>query len=420
MTKSQQSKRAPIEIASALSASVANENGKAADILNKLLHAVRIHFGMEAAFVSKFEHGRRVFQAVDSVGGKCALPVGASDPLEESYCQRIADGRLPELMPNAQDVPAAHELAATREFPVGAHLSIPMRLSDGSIYGTFCCFSRTPDYTLNPRDIELMRTFADIASSVLERDPVDAERDAESRERVESVLRGDGLTMVYQPIVDLESELIVGFESLARFSSLPPRTPDLWFEEASRLGLGDELEARAIECALERGSPNNDVYVACNVSPEVVLNGHLPLALSEGALSRIVLEITEHSIVADYEKLEYALRPLRARGMRVSVDDAGAGHSSFRHILRLRPEFIKLDISLTRDIDTDGARRALAAALIGFTRETGSELIAEGIETPAELATLRALGVHKGQGYLLGRPAPFDAARQMVESRYAS
>ena len=114
------------------------------------------------------------------------------------------------------------------------------------------------------------------------------------------------------------------------------------------------------------------------------------------------------------EELEYALRPLRARGMRLSVDDAGAGHSSFRHILRLHPDYIKLDISLTRDIDTDRNRRALAAALIGFAHETGAELIAEGVETESELATLRELGVHKAQGYLLGRPAPFEAAQQMV------
>lgn len=134
----------------------------------------------------------------------------------------------------------------------------------------------------------------------------------------------------------------------------------------------------------------------------------------------IVLEITEHSTVQDYDKLEYTLRPLRARGMRLAVDDAGAGHSSFRHILRLQPEYIKLDISLTRNIDADPARRALAAALIGFASETGSELIAEGVETEAELATLRALGIHKAQGYLLGRPGTFEAAQRMMADRYVS
>jgi EAL domain-containing protein (putative c-di-GMP-specific phosphodiesterase class I) len=140
----------------------------------------------------------------------------------------------------------------------------------------------------------------------------------------------------------------------------------------------------------------------------------LPAVLCDGDLSRVVLEITEHTTVEDYAKLHEVLRPLRERGMRLSIDDAGAGYSSFRHILRLRPDFIKLDISLTRDIDSDRGRRALAAALIGFARETGAELIAEGVETESELATLRKLGVHKAQGYLLGRPAPFETAQRLA------
>src|SRR5262245_34785097 len=141
-----QSKRAPIEVVSALSDGLAGSTGRSSEILSKLLHAVRTHFKMEAAFVSKFDRGRRTFQVVDSIPGKCALPVGGSDPLEESYCQRVADGRLPELICDAQMLPAALELAATRAFPVGAHLSIPLCMRDGSIYGTFCCFSRVPDF----------------------------------------------------------------------------------------------------------------------------------------------------------------------------------------------------------------------------------------------------------------------------------
>lgn len=409
--------RAPIEVASALSAGVAGSTGNTAEILQKLLCAVRSHLGMEAAFVSKFEHGQRVFEVVDSAPGACTLPVGGSDPLEESFCQRVADGRLPELICNAQELPAALELAATQAFPVGAHLSVPLRLGDGSVYGTFCCFSRCPDYSLNARDNALMRTFAEIASSLIERDLLAAESDCACQLRVQAMLRDDAMSILYQPIVDLETQCVVGFESLARFSSIPPRGPDLCFADASRFGVRDELEARAIVRALAPGMLSADAYLACNVSPDVVLRGHLPAALYEGDLSRIVLEITEHSSVQDYARLDHLLRPLRARGMRLSVDDAGAGHSSLRHILCLQPDFIKLDMSLTRGIDTDRARRALAAALIGFARETGSELIAEGVETVPELATLRELGVGKGQGYLLGRPAPFAAARALLEPR---
>nr|WP_247655455.1 EAL domain-containing protein [Stutzerimonas frequens] len=92
--------------------------------------------------------------------------------------------------------------------------------------------------------------------------------------------------------------------------------------------------------------------------------------------------------------------------MRLAVDDAGAGYASFRHILKLKPDVIKLDASLIRNVDSDTGCRALAAALIRFAEETGCKVVAEGVETQEELAMLRRLEVNKAQGYLLGRPAP--------------
>ena len=96
--------------------------------------------------------------------------------------------------------------------------------------------------------------------------------------------------------------------------------------------------------------------------------------------------------------------------MRVAVDDAGAGYASFRHILKLRPDFIKLDRALTRRVDEDDSRRALAAALVTFAGETGSRIIAEGVETEAQRETLADLGVGLMQGYLFGRPGPLQTA----------
>jgi EAL domain-containing protein (putative c-di-GMP-specific phosphodiesterase class I) len=95
------------------------------------------------------------------------------------------------------------------------------------------------------------------------------------------------------------------------------------------------------------------------------------------------------------------------------VDDAGAGYSGLHHILRLRPDLIKLDMSLTRDIDTDPARQALAAALVAFAYDTDSRIIAEGVETLQELETLASLGIDRAQGYLLGRPMPREAMLEM-------
>ena len=119
---------------------------------------------------------------------------------------------------------------------------------------------------------------------------------------------------------------------------------------------------------------------------------------------RIVLELTEHARIDDYAGLERALNALRFKGVTLAIDDAGAGYSGLQQIVRLRPDILKLDMSLTRDIDTDPAKRSLAAAMVHFARETRAEIVAEGIETVAEMEMLRSLGVHRGQGYLLGKP----------------
>jgi EAL domain-containing protein (putative c-di-GMP-specific phosphodiesterase class I) len=122
-----------------------------------------------------------------------------------------------------------------------------------------------------------------------------------------------------------------------------------------------------------------------------------------------MLEVTEHASIQDYSVIAAKLAPLRQLGLRLAVDDAGAGYASFRHILKLKPDVIKLDASLVGAIDQDRGVRALAAALIRFAEETGSKIVAEGVETQEELNVLRQLNVNKAQGYLLGRPSPIEA-----------
>jgi len=372
-----------------------------------ILHAIRSHLNMEVAFVSEFTEGKRIFRYVDSDWSGNPVKINQSNPLEESYCQRVVDGRLPELIPDASCNRTALELPITCQLPVGAHMGVPIRLSDGSLYGTFCCFSRTPDHSLNTRDLALMRVFAELASKMIERERKLSTRRYTSRARIERVLSGNSLSMVYQPIVDINRNVIAGYEALARFGDeMPVSGPDQWFRDAHLAGLGVELEMHAIETAL-RVMPQLDktIDIAVNASPETVLDSRLNALLGGTAsLERLVLEITEHAAVERYEAIAQCLKPYRARGLKIAVDDAGAGYASFRHILNLVPDRIKLDMSLTRDIDVDPARRALAAALIHFSAETGSTLVAEGVETAAELNTLLELGVNRAQGYFLGRP----------------
>ena len=119
----------------------------------------------------------------------------------------------------------------------------------------------------------------------------------------------------------------------------------------------------------------------------------------------LVVEVTEHTQVVDYQPLREGLQPLREAGIRLGIDDAGAGFASLQHILQLQPDVIKLDISLVRGVDTDPARTALTKSLVGFAADIGAALIAEGIETAAEHTRLRELGVGYGQGFYLARPA---------------
>jgi EAL domain-containing protein (putative c-di-GMP-specific phosphodiesterase class I)/AmiR/NasT family two-component response regulator len=240
---------------------------------------------------------------------------------------------------------------------------------------------------------------------------LDEERGSEHRrheweERIRGVLRtGNGLSMVFQPIIDLTSERVVGEEALARFSQEPSRSPDVWFAEAAMVGRGLELEMAAVACALSYiDILPEGVFMSINGSPETVVSSRFIQALGEADTDRIVLEVTEHAAIADYPRLRTAVKRLRGVGMRLAIDDAGAGFASLRHILQLSPDFIKLDISLTRDIHVDPPQRALAAALVTFAREIGATITAEGVEVLEEVETMKDLGVELGQGFFLGRP----------------
>jgi PAS domain S-box-containing protein len=236
-------------------------------------------------------------------------------------------------------------------------------------------------------------------------------RDA-SELRVLEVLRGGAasnpsLTMVLQPVVDLRSGRIIGAEALARFKGEPYRTPDLWFEDARRTGLGTPLELLAIEIALSRlPDMPPGTYLAVNASPETLVSQELCDLIARFPAERIVIELTEHARVDDYAALQEAVAWFRARGARLAVDDAGAGFASFQHILRLQPNIIKLDRSLTSGVDANPVRHALASAMVTFAATLGAKICAEGIETAAEIACLQQLGIACGQGYFLGKPGP--------------
>jgi EAL domain-containing protein (putative c-di-GMP-specific phosphodiesterase class I) len=237
-------------------------------------------------------------------------------------------------------------------------------------------------------------------------DPAGAER-VERHERIERRLLERDYEIVFQPIFDLRDGEVFALEALARFDCDPYRPPDVWLAEAHRVGLGVELEVALLRSAVEQLErlPAGAV-LTLNAGPEALCSPTLLAALAAADPGRLVIELTEHVAVEDYPALNEALSELRASGVRLAIDDAGSGFASLMHILRLAPEFIKLDRQLISSIDVDPVRRSLASSLMRFAEETGATMIAEGVETASELDVLEGLGIRHAQGYYLGRPAP--------------
>ena len=383
--------------------------GASTSLVKRSLEAVRAHLGMDVAYVSEIVNNDSVFREVDAPGLEHLVAVGDVRSLEHVYCRHILEGRLPELIPDTAAIPLAAAMPITLMVPIGAHVSVPIRHADGKLYGMFCCLSADRRPSLNDRDLHIVRAFAGLVAEEIDRDVVRSEEHARKHAQVLDALKPGSLSIHLQPICDLLDGHAAGYEALARFRLSPYRSPDRWFADAAEVGLGVELECAAIRAAVQ-ALPllPEGASLSVNASPGTVVSGALDALFDVEQPERLVLELTEHAVVEDYDRLRSHLIRLREKGVRLAIDDAGAGFSGLQHILKLQPNLIKLDMTLIRDIDNDPARRALASAMMSFARQTGATLVAEGIETASERATLIALGFRLGQGYLLGKPVPSE------------
>jgi EAL domain-containing protein (putative c-di-GMP-specific phosphodiesterase class I) len=228
------------------------------------------------------------------------------------------------------------------------------------------------------------------------------------RSEILSVIKDQRFHCVFQPFVNLETGSVVGYEALTRFDG--GERPDQRFLQAHSVGLGSELEALCAQTALDiaRELPS-EIWLSLNFSPAAIIDGHAAKVVS-GITRHLVIEVTEHAQINNYAAIRKAFKELG--NCQLAVDDAGAGYTSLSHILELQPDFVKLDISMVRGVDTDPARQAMVAGMCHFASQSHTTLIAEGIETKAEADMLRQLGVPLGeagmlgQGYLFGRPKP--------------
>lgn len=379
--------------------------GSESDVIMNALSFSRSHLGMEIAYLAQIIGGELVFEAVDAPGFEATIAVGLSLPLDTTLCQHIIQGDLPELIPDTAKIPLIKDLGVMKKVNVRSHLSVPIHRRDGSLYGVFCCVDRAPRPSLNLRDLRVMHAFASLsADQVNARLALDGIA-KEKRDAIEDVLNGHAFEIALQPIMRLQDQGTAGYEALCRFSPKPYRAPNLWFDDAAEVGLQAALELLVIKAALKiLPDLPPSCYLAVNSSPDTLATGKIAELLEDVDGSRVVVEITEHAEIADLDQLLMAIDRLRDLGARIAVDDAGAGYSGLQQIVRLRPEVIKLDISLTQDVDKDLARRSLTSAMVKFAKDTNARVVAEGIETEAEMRTLKRIGVDMGQGYNLGRP----------------
>jgi EAL domain-containing protein (putative c-di-GMP-specific phosphodiesterase class I) len=386
---------------------MARERSDAEQQIADLLHTARKSLRLSVAFLSRLDGTTQHLEVVDT-----SMPMifkeGYQQKQELTLCQAVLDRKVPQVMPNLKNFPEAMKLPAARIPRLRSYVSVPVTLSDGSLYGTFCAAGLTSDRDLSKRDKALMDVLASAAAVIIEPEVRSQERRSEIEDRLAPLMADGGPVVALQPIVDLATGDRVGAEALSRFPAEWGMAPDVVFAEAHSVGLGHRLELQALERAADHLA-RVDGYVAMNVSPATLLTPECGDLLDRLPLPRVLLELSEHDQVEDYVRLNAALAPFRSRGLRLAIDDVGAGFSSLRHIVVTSPDVIKIDRSIVTGLNSDPVLTKLVQSLVEFGHGCRVRVVAEGVETAGEAAALRTLGVDFGQGWHYGRPGPPEA-----------
>ncbi|MEX2132526.1 MAG: EAL domain-containing protein [Acidimicrobiia bacterium] len=231
--------------------------------------------------------------------------------------------------------------------------------------------------------------------------------DGPTRTDIADIIDRGGPEMVFQPIMDIRTHAsgeatTVGYEALARF---PLASPPEWLEAAGHAGKRLELELAAIAAAVAAFAPADQPgFLTVNLSDQTLLSSDLLPVLEGMEIGLTVVELSEVALIKSYEATSRAMEALRDRGVRLAIDNVGAGEIDLWSILRLKPEMIKIDMSLVRGIDSTPTNRALIRGLASMANDLGIMVIAEGIEKAEERDLVIESGIEFGQGYLLGKP----------------
>jgi EAL domain-containing protein (putative c-di-GMP-specific phosphodiesterase class I) len=312
----------------------------------------------------------------------------------------MVDGAIPNAIPDAATHPVVMDLPSRTAASIGSYIGVPLRLSDGQLYGSFCALGHRADPDLDQRDVRFMEMLSDLLVRHLD---IEAGEQQE-RDRITGLIEHGEITVAAQPIVSVHDGQCLGMEALARFPGDQP--PDAVFAAAHRAGQGLALERLAVRSAVTALLPLllPNQYLGVNMSPSAALAVAPLVDPNTPVLHRLVLEITEHAEVPSYSELSTALQPLRDRGLRLAIDDAGAGYASMHHIIELKPDIIKIDRSLVHGVARDQARRRVITSFVLLGLDMEATIVAEGVEESDDLEAIRDLGVDAAQGYLIARP----------------
>jgi EAL domain-containing protein (putative c-di-GMP-specific phosphodiesterase class I) len=369
--------------------------------LARVMGLARRHLNMDVVYVGQFTGDRQVYRGLDGDPERFGMSLGDGPPLETTFCQRMVTGQIPSAIPDTSREAGVADLLGSVAGGVGAYVGVPITLPDGSVYGTFCCLSQEPVAEVTERDVRFMAMLAELLADELS---VQREQDRQ-RDLLNAIIDGEQVDLAVQPVILVDGTL-AGLEVLSRFRpEVGP--PDVVFAAARELEVAQGLERMVLTKAVTTLLPLLPAGCALglNATPTGVLQlAQDPAAAEFAGLAQLVLEITEHDAVENYEQLRDCLRPLRERGLRVAIDDAGAGYASLHHIIELQPELLKIDRSIIEGLADDRSRRGVVRSFVGLAHDIGALVCAEGVERPEDLTAAIDLGVHAAQGYLIARP----------------
>lgn len=377
-------------------------------------------------------YGWKMFDEIIRRVANCLIEIKQTQLRKEDVlCEVMISGNAFVVVASPPRTKEWIELADLDKIRQRIYKSLEQRLKSSlepSIYQKFGCYIGCTIMDYEPA-ARLERQVYRALEDALYDSSVQEAHDAEVRtDKLRDIIRRRAVYTVYQPIVDLRTERVIGYEALSRGPEGEFERPDKLFKVAYEADLVWRLERLCREQAFKgsRGIDKNQLLFL-NVDPDAINDPQFrsPDAIGKTAGSglkpeRIVLELTERTAIKDFTIFRHTLDIFRGLGYKVAIDDVGAGYAALQSIAEVKPDFIKVDMSLIRDTDADTIKQELVKTVVNFARGAKIKLIAEGVETAGELETLEKLGVKIAQGFFFAHPEKaFPAVKPGAKKRLA-